>query len=45
MALEGDSGGRVLLGKYAVDYIEWGDDRLIADIDTPEDYERLKGAE
>jgi molybdenum cofactor cytidylyltransferase len=45
MELEGDTGGRVLLGKYPVDYIEWGDDRLIADIDTPEDYERLKGAE
>jgi len=42
LALTGDTGGRVLFGKYRVEYIPWLDEVLLFDVDTPEDYERLK---
>jgi molybdenum cofactor cytidylyltransferase len=42
MALEGDTGGRAILGKNPIEYVEWSDERLLLDIDNPEDYDRLK---
>jgi molybdenum cofactor cytidylyltransferase len=43
LQLKGDVGGRALFGKYHVEYLPWHDDILLMDVDTPEDYERLKG--
>jgi molybdenum cofactor cytidylyltransferase len=40
--LKGDVGGRAIFDKHRVEYIPWYDDSLLFDIDTPEDYERLK---
>lgn len=43
LKLSGDVGGRAIFDKHKADYLPWHDDILIFDIDTPEDYERLKG--
>lgn len=42
LQLKGDVGGRALFDKYKVEYLPWHDDTLLFDVDTPEDYERLK---
>jgi len=42
LALTGDVGGRAIFGKHKVEYLPWHDDALLLDVDTPEDYERLK---
>jgi len=41
MELEGDVGGRAVFHKYHVEYLPWHDDRLLLDVDTPEQYQRL----
>lgn len=41
MKLEGDVGGRAIFHKYRVEYLPWHDDRLLLDVDTPEQYQRL----
>jgi molybdenum cofactor cytidylyltransferase len=41
MKLEGDIGGRAIFSKYPVEYLPWHDDRLLLDVDKPEDYQRL----
>ncbi len=41
LTLEGDVGGRALFSKYKVEYMPWHDDRLLLDVDKPEDYQRL----
>lgn len=43
LQLTGDVGGRALFGKYHVEYLPWHDDALLLDVDTPEDYKKLKG--
>lgn len=40
--IEGDKGGRDLLDKYPVEYVEIESPIAGVDVDTPEDYERLK---
>lgn len=40
-ALQGDKGGRVIMDRQAVEYVDWGDENLLFDIDTPDDYSRL----
>ncbi len=40
--LEGDVGGRALFDKYTVRRIAWEDKRTQEDIDTPEDYQRIR---
>lgn len=42
LALTGDVGGRAIFGSHKVEYLPWHDDALLLDVDTPEDYERLK---
>ncbi|MDD2920949.1 MAG: selenium cofactor biosynthesis protein YqeC [Anaerolineales bacterium] len=42
LKLEGDVGGRAIFDKHRVEYIPWHDNLLLLDVDTPEDYERLK---
>jgi molybdenum cofactor cytidylyltransferase len=39
--LEGDVGGRAIFSKYPVEYLPWHDDRLLLDVDKPEDYQHL----
>ncbi len=41
MTLEGDVGGRAIFHKHRVEYLPWHDDRLLLDVDTPEQYQRL----
>ena len=41
LKLEGDVGGRAIFPKYPVEYLPWHDDRLLLDVDKPEDYQRL----
>jgi molybdenum cofactor cytidylyltransferase len=41
LKLEGDQGGRAIFSKFNPAYLEWTDDRLSMDVDTPEDYQRL----
>jgi molybdenum cofactor cytidylyltransferase len=38
--LEGDTGGRTIMGHYEHTWLPWLDTRLLMDIDTPEDLER-----
>lgn len=45
MKLEGDMGGRGIFDKHRVEYLAWHDKILLFDVDTPEDYEKLRNAE
>ncbi len=42
--LSGDKGGRQLFNKHQVERVDWDDDRILIDVDTPEDYKLLKRA-
>jgi molybdenum cofactor cytidylyltransferase len=46
MAVKGDRGGRVLLARHEdeIERFEAGDPAVVLDIDTYQDYEKLKGA-
>jgi molybdenum cofactor cytidylyltransferase len=47
-SLTGDTGGRLLFAHHPVVWVDWHDTRLLLDIDTQEDYQRLldqKGGE
>lgn len=41
LTLEGDGGGRQIFHKHRVEYLPWHDDRLLLDVDTPDQYRRL----
>ncbi|MBI1855273.1 MAG: putative selenium-dependent hydroxylase accessory protein YqeC [Chloroflexi bacterium] len=41
LTLSGDVGGRAIFDKHRVEYLPWHDDRLLLDVDKPEDYRRL----
>jgi molybdenum cofactor cytidylyltransferase len=41
LALTGDTGGRALFQKYALDYVPWQDESLLLDVDTEDDYRKL----
>ena len=41
-SVTGDQGGRALFPQFPVFLLEWLDDHMGEDIDTPEDYERLR---
>ncbi len=43
--LYGEQGGRAIFAKFSPTYMEWADDRLLMDVDTPEDYHRLLESE
>lgn len=38
----GDQGGRAIFSEFQVEYLPWLDDCMALDIDTPEDYVKLK---
>jgi molybdenum cofactor cytidylyltransferase len=40
--IQGDQGGRAVFSRYAPQWIDWFDDRILLDVDTPKDYNRLK---
>lgn len=40
--LQGDQGGRALFTRYPVEYLPWNDERLLMDVDTEADYQRLR---
>lgn len=42
LALKGDAGGRQVFSRYPPHYVPWLDASAGLDVDTPEDYERLK---
>jgi molybdenum cofactor cytidylyltransferase len=42
LALKGDVGGRVIFGRHKVSYLPWLDEALLLDVDTPEDFNRLR---
>ena len=44
-ALTGDVGGRAIFSKYQVTTLPWHDERLLLDVDTPADLERLRNLE
>jgi molybdenum cofactor cytidylyltransferase len=39
--LSGEAGGRAVFARHPVSLLPWDDDRLLMDVDTPEDYARL----
>lgn len=41
LQIQGDTGGRVLMNRYGLEHVDWDDPRLLLDIDTPEDYQKL----
>jgi len=40
-SLEGDIGGRQLFSRYPIRWLPWHDDRLLLDVDVPDDFQRL----
>lgn len=40
-SIRGDQGGRAIFPRYPIHWLEWLDERLLVDIDTPEDLARL----
>ena len=42
--LQGDTGGRAVFSQFRVDWLPWSDALLLLDVDTPEDYQRLREA-
>jgi molybdenum cofactor cytidylyltransferase len=45
LALTGDVGGRAVFAKQPITYVPWHGANLLLDVDTPEDYQRLRGLE
>jgi molybdenum cofactor cytidylyltransferase len=45
LKLEGDTGGRAILDRHAIEYVDWPDTRILLDIDTPEDWQHLREIE
>ena len=44
-SLTGDVGGRAVFAKHPIAFVPWHDANLLLDVDTPEDYQRLRGLE
>ena len=43
LQITGDTGGRAIFDQYPISYVDWEDEGLLFDIDTPEDYRELSG--
>ena len=43
LGLQGDAGARTIFAQYPPSPYPWPDERLLFDVDTPEDYQRLLG--
>jgi len=44
LKLEGDQGGRTIFSKFSPTYLDWLDEHLLMDVDSPDDYRRLLDA-
>jgi molybdenum cofactor cytidylyltransferase len=44
-AVTGDVGGRAVFAKHPLAYVPWHAANVLWDVDTPEDYQRLRGLE
>ena len=44
LSLQGDTGGRAIFAKFPPHHLPWQDAMLLQDIDTLEDYQRLREA-
>ena len=44
LGLDGDIGGRALFERYTPREVKWEDERILQDIDTPDDYQKLLAA-
>jgi molybdenum cofactor cytidylyltransferase len=44
LRLQGDAGARSVFAKHAPTPMPWPDEKLLLDVDTPEDYQRLIGS-
>jgi molybdenum cofactor cytidylyltransferase len=42
LALTGDRGGRALFSRHPVTYLPWHDESILLDVDTAEDYQKLR---
>jgi molybdenum cofactor cytidylyltransferase len=45
LSLTGDVGGRAVFARHPIAFVPWHDANLLLDVDTPEDYQRLRGLE
>jgi len=45
LQIKGDTGGRAIFGKYSVEELEWNDPYAFLDVDTPDDYRKLRDLE
>jgi len=45
LSLTGDVGGRAVFARHPIAYVPWYDATALLDVDTPEDYQRLRGLE
>ena len=45
LTLQGDTGGRAIFSKFSPRYLNWYDRKLLLDVDTPEDYDKLVNGE
>lgn len=45
LTVTGDTGGRAIFSKFSLCYLNWYDRRLLLDVDTPEDYQKLMSVE
>jgi molybdenum cofactor cytidylyltransferase len=41
--IEGDTGARALFDRLPISWFDWEDERLLLDIDKPEDYQKIQG--
>lgn len=41
LSIDGDQGGRALFSQYPVRWLEWLDESILLDVDSPGDYQRL----
>jgi molybdenum cofactor cytidylyltransferase len=45
LSLTGDVGGRAVFARHPITYVPWHEASLLLDVDTPEDYQRLRELE
>lgn len=41
--IEGDTGARALFDRFPISWFDWEDERLLLDIDSPDDYKKIQG--
>jgi molybdenum cofactor cytidylyltransferase len=41
--LQGDQGGRAVFSQFQIEWLNWQDESILLDVDSPEDYQKLLG--